>query len=72
MSQRLLLLPSTGSRPLGLVVVVHGLSRFASHGIWIRDQTGIPCAARRILNQGTAREAPNLVLIIQQINQHIY
>ena len=55
-----LLLWSTGSRvhrlqqlqPINLVVPWHVVSS------WSRDQTGVPCIARQILNHWTTREPP--------------
>ena len=45
-----------GLEHAGSVVVAHGLS--CSEASWTRDQVGIPCIGRWILNHCTTREAP--------------
>lgn len=58
----------------GSGVVVHGLRGSALHHMESGSgiKTGVPCTAKWIFNHRTPREAPNLVLIIQQISSSIF
>ena len=49
---------STGSRCAGSIVVAHGLCWSVVWGIFqTREQIGVPCVTRRILNHWATREA---------------